>query len=396
MDVYILDSLLRRSEVIDKYISLIWTERFSSYGEFELIVESNRRNRQLLKEETHLSISKSHRVMIIETIEDQEDSEGRYILKVKGPSLEKKLTDRALISKANPTTLHKSIVINDQPSLAAEEIFNMACVVGGGSTLDGNFGIILNSPLDKGELIYGYPAQRFEFAPDYVYTHIKWLAETYGFGFRVVRIDGDPQLYFDVYNGRNRTTEQSYNDVVIFSRELGNLKNTKELRSSSLEKTVAYVYSDDSFIEVVAEGTEANLDGFDRKVVLVKVSPDSSLNPTERHLFFVQKGKEALAGATRFSAFDGEIVKVSQYIYEENYSLGDFVELRSSDDNFTKMRVVEQIFVNDQEGFRSYPTLSFSPVVDHRTWEGWPNTLEWDDLDPSISLFWENADNYNT
>jgi hypothetical protein len=40
MEVYILDSLLRRTEVVDQFESCIWTERFSEHGEFEIDIKS--------------------------------------------------------------------------------------------------------------------------------------------------------------------------------------------------------------------------------------------------------------------------------------------------------------------------------------------------------------------
>jgi hypothetical protein len=87
MDLYILDERLRRTEVLDKYESLIWTDRYAVCGDFEFLIHSTPYHRSLLVEGTMLAILASKHVMVIETIEDA-DSEGRSMLKVSGRSLE--------------------------------------------------------------------------------------------------------------------------------------------------------------------------------------------------------------------------------------------------------------------------------------------------------------------
>lgn len=63
MEVYVLDSLLRRSEVIDRFESLIWTERWASWGDFELAIRSTYGSRGLLRKGTQLAMNQSDRVM---------------------------------------------------------------------------------------------------------------------------------------------------------------------------------------------------------------------------------------------------------------------------------------------------------------------------------------------
>lgn len=94
MEIYTLDSFLRRTSVIDKFESLIWSERFSSLGDFELLINSTTDTRNLLVPNTMLAMNESYRVMVVDTIEDKESSDGIKSLLVKGPSLEKWLLER--------------------------------------------------------------------------------------------------------------------------------------------------------------------------------------------------------------------------------------------------------------------------------------------------------------
>lgn len=41
MEIYILDEGFYETDVIDSYESLIWTERFDSLGDFELVMHPN-------------------------------------------------------------------------------------------------------------------------------------------------------------------------------------------------------------------------------------------------------------------------------------------------------------------------------------------------------------------
>ncbi len=94
MEIYILDSLFRREKVVDVFKSFIWTERFASYGDFELDIHSNQESRSKFVVGARIAINQSYRVMTVETVENTTNSDGEKILKVSGRSLEAILEDR--------------------------------------------------------------------------------------------------------------------------------------------------------------------------------------------------------------------------------------------------------------------------------------------------------------
>ena len=53
------------------------------------------------------------------------------------------------------------------------------------------------------------------------------------------------------------------------------------------------------------------------------------------------------------------------------------------------MMVTEQIFADDKEGARSYPTLALSTTVNPGSWLAWGGDVAWIEVDPSI--LWLNA-----
>ena len=75
-DLYVLDEDYEEVAVIDSYNSLIWTERFDEFGDFELHTPSNRDLREILKKGTVLSIENSYRMMVVESIEEGPSESG--------------------------------------------------------------------------------------------------------------------------------------------------------------------------------------------------------------------------------------------------------------------------------------------------------------------------------
>lgn len=379
MEVYVLDALLRREYVIDKFESLIWSERMRAEGDFELVVHSTLTNKTRLPVGVRLAMNESKRVMIVETIEDTTDAEGKALITLTGRSIESILRDR--IAKANLTdlTTEPKWVITDTPTEIARKIFHDICVLG---------------ELDVGDIIpfvvetSAYPADTIgeptetitvEIDLSTVYDAIKSLCDLYDMGFRMVRIDDSSQLYWDVYMGSDRTSSQSSLPAVIFAPDLDNLQNTTELTTISLYKNVAYVFSKAGYEVVYPLDVDPSIEGFERRALFIKAD-DIEVGDPDASDKMIQRGKEALSQSRRFQAFDGELNQNNVYKYEQDYYLGDLVERRSETGFADVMQVTEQIFVSDSEGERSYPTLSINTFITPGSWIAWDFNQVWDDL----------------
>jgi hypothetical protein len=94
----------------------------------------------------------------------------------------------------------------------------------------------------------------------------------------------------------------------------------------------------------------------------------------------IQRGNEELAKTRRFSAFDGELTPNSNFKPGRDYRVGDLVELRSLTGNANNMQVTEQIYVSDELGERSYPTLSINQFIMAGTWLSWDYNQVWEDV----------------
>jgi hypothetical protein len=373
MEVYILDDLLRRTAVIDRFNSMIWTERWREKGDFELVVNSTPAMRGLLKTGNQLVITESDRVMEVEYVEDAHDDEGRKLLKVTGPSLEYMLENRVATDGMTGLGTTTDWTITGTPGNIARYIFDQICRLGLLSTSDIIPFIQPGSLYPTGSIGETATIFQAEIPISSVYAAIKDLCDQYEMGFRLVRNADQSELYFDIYSGDNRTTQQSSLAPVIFSPDLDNMKNTTEVKSIKDYKNVAYVFGKNGAEIVYADNVSADTSGFARRVMFVDAKDvEDAAGPTLTSILR-NKGLDALAKQRPITALDGEISQSSQYKYGRDYRLGDLVEMRSEDGATNQMRVTEQIFVCDNEGDRSYPTLAVESYIMPGTWSSWGN-----------------------
>lgn len=380
MEVYTLDPLLRRSELFEDHESLIWTERYKQYGDFELQIATSLRARSLLKPGTYLAMNKSRRVMKIETVEEK-NVDRKRIMTIKGRSLEAIMMDRvAKESVSDLTTSPTWNITGLTPMGIARKIFHDICVTGVLSSKDvipyifeGSFAEPSNIPEPTDIINAAIP-------PLSVYDALIQLTDVWDFGFRILRQGDMSKLWFDVYTGADRTTSQTILPAVIFSPDLDNLHNVSELTTIQGAKNVAYVYSPAGFQMVYADDVDPDIDGFDRKVLIVTADDITADSTSDILAALIQRGKEELAKNRTLQAFDGEISQTSQYFPGRDYNVGDLVEQRNSDGVTNQMRVSEIIYVSDAEGERSYPTLSINKYINAGSWLAWMNNKMWSEL----------------
>lgn len=390
MEVYILDSLWRREHIVDRFESFIWTERFQTMGDFELKLHSTLENRNLFSPGVQLAMNESHRIMQVETVEDHTDEEGRSILSVKGRSLEKILDSRLARGSTADLTVMPKWILTGKPVDIAKQIFRDVCLNGVISTRDILLGITEGRGMYAEDTIPEPQDEiTYEMDPMTVYSAIVQLCELYDFGFRLVRDYDTSQLYFDVYMGSDRTSGQSVLPAVVFSPNLNNLKNTSELTTTAIYRNVAMVISPVGTVLAYPDDVDPDLvTGWDREVLWVKADDITDTDPLLAQVKMIQRGKEELTKHRRFSVFDGEISQRSEYLYGRDYNLGDLVDLQNVDGVMNVMQVVEQIFVSDKEGERSYPTLAINKFITLGSWSAWDYNQVWEDM--GLTEYWEN------
>lgn len=377
MEVYILDDFLRRTAVIDLYESVIWTDRYAAKGDFELVVPSLSQYRRLLVPGTQLALNDSDRIMTIHTADIKTDGEDRTLLTATGESLEGLLEDRVATDGVSWMTTGGKWILTGTPGNVCRNLFDQICRQGILTPKDIIPFIqpgILNPAGSIAETTQQFS---FEIPMDTVYKAIKDICDMYDLGFRLVRNQDKSQLYFEIYTGDDRTSQQSVRPPVIFSPEFDNLQNISEMTSMADAKNIAYVFSKTGSLIVYANDANSETSGFDRRVLHVDAMDIDLPAGAAMNAAMLQRGQEALAAHRPLAALDGELNQFSKYRYLRDYRLGDLVEMRNADGATNHMRVTEQIFASDANGDRAYPTLSINRFITPGSWDSWGNET-WD------------------
>lgn len=362
MELYTLKDNFEALDIFDSYKSFIWTERWTTAGDFKLVIPDSTLRRVQLQEGKFVSLPESREVMMIET----QEVDAGYI-NVTGPSLTSFLNQRMVRNTADPAA--KYWELTGSPGWIMCEIVRQMCIDGG--LIDGS-GIIGPGAREViPELVIGNIASgaTVTIAVEYgtVYEQLKKIGETYNVGFSMYPTGIGGGLYnlvFDTYNGTDRTSDQTIVDPVVFEPSSDTLTKVKSLRSIAGYKNVAYVWPpaiDGAPAAVGIAYADADSElavGFDRRTLMLTATDVNELPAgTTLQAVLDQKAKDALANNNYVKYLDGEIVPSLTFKYDLDYALGDVVELRSNSLVSQKARITEYIRSQDSTGERAYPTL---------------------------------------
>lgn len=384
MDLYTLNENFIAKDDIDGYISAIWTERFWSAGDCQLVVPAVDATLEKLKEGTFLALRGTKEVMKLDTV-SIEDGQATIV----GSTLVEFLNERYSWWK-NPSSETVDDLIADynddtkKPgAFIADVVYKMA-INPVDSTYPFTYNANLNWDADKiphlslGAVDASGVVKRMTLPIGPLYEGIQSLAEQETLGISLYLQSADPVtgyvLKFTTYQGRDHTTGSAY-PLVRLSPDLESLNNIKEVRSIANYKNVCYVFYKGIVTTHLADPLAPVPEGFDRRVLVTnpdkepvghKVQLDSRygygtgivVSPADIAAFREQNAKDALANHNYIHAVDGETSPISDYKFGADYGLGDIIELESVSGAISKARVTEYIRSDDRTGQKEYPTIS--------------------------------------
>lgn len=371
MEVYILNPSFTREEVVDRFVSFIWTERYSSAGDFSLSVVATPENIAKYKHGTFIATAGTKEVMIVDTAIIEKN-----ILKVTGMSLTAFLAN--LIIRSSSNYLIKTWEFGGYPAgqLMAYLVYKTA--VPSPDLFPDSTGVAISKQaipnLSLGTWDTSGPNVAISFGFGELYATLKSMAETYALGMSLYLETASASGYslkFRTYKGRDLTSTQSVNPVVRFSPALDSLTDVKELSSVSGFKNVAYAYASNFPFDAVsappgyavANDTADASVGFNRKALHlfvddIQYDENAPMSHASLKPLLDQRARDALANNNYTRVMDGEVVPQSEFKYKEHYFLGDIVELVGSERASQKARITEYIRTQDNTGERAYPTVS--------------------------------------
>lgn len=350
MEVYVLDENFETVLALDIYQSLIWTDRYCDYGDFEIYTIVDMELINALSLDRYLWTEDSDHQMIIEDVRIETDVENGNFLIVSGRSLESILERRIVWSQTNlkgNLQLEVKRLLNENvisPSIADRKITNFIFE-------DSDDPKITNLTIDA------------QYTGDNLYDVVKDICQEKNLGFKIT-LNDENQFVFKLYSGIDRSYEQDERPYVVFSPDFDNFINSDYLESSKSLKTVTLV---------AGEG-----EGAERKTVVVGDNPKSGLS--RRELFtdardissntgettltddeynakLKQRGEEKLKETRETKTTSAQVKADQQYLYGKDFFIGDMVQLRNEYGMEKKVRVVEFIHSNNLNGYEAYPTF---------------------------------------
>ena len=373
MDFMVLDKNFDAIAMIDTFTSAIWTVRYDQAGDFELYTPVRLDYLQNMVIGNYLWNRNSDRLMIIETVEIQTDSEDGPQLYVSGRSLES-ILDRRIITSSEVFTGNLSEIIST--------ILTREVMASGNRRIPG---FIYTPPTDT--RITSITAE-FTARGENVYDIICSLCQENKIGFKVLP-HGTGGFEFQLYKGVDHSYDQNEVPYVVFSPSFENLLNSNYIKSFKAYKNAVYAvgtyqkevtitdkYKDDDGTWVETETTtyeetevtawgyseSGTPSGLARREIFVD---NGGVNDGEQggeasswNAINKQKGLTELADHQTTTAFEGELEATRQYIYGEDFDIGDIVQVENEFGITGTVYISEIVWSQDVNGLTMTPTFT--------------------------------------
>lgn len=356
MNVYLLDENFEQIYTLDKFESLIWTDRYWLCGDFQIITNPNATILTHLLNTKYLRLNLSEHKMILEDIDMKVDfKDGKRKLTLSGRSLESVL-DRRI------AWFSKTLSGNLQTELQALFADNLI------SPTDTDRTITLQW-INQTDTAVTTLTIDTQVHGETLYKILSDICKTKGIGFSVnttiIPILETLSLTFLLYAGKDRSLEQTENDSVSFTSKLDNLLESNYMESDRNIKTVALAAGAEGVgglkVTTVVSAPGGSLTGLNRREIFINTNV--SMNTDDEELTeedyidqIAGKGTEELAKYKKLKAFSSE-VSTKMYSYGEDFGMGDIVQITDEYGHSEKSRVIEVIYSEDVNGIKVYPTF---------------------------------------
>lgn len=374
MEFMVLDKNYDAIAMIDTFTSAIWTVRYDEAGDFELCTPVRLDYIQAIQIGNYLWSKESDRLMIIETVEIATDAENGPQFTVTGRSLESILERRIITSGITFSGNVQSIII----SMLNSEVINTSA----------NRKIPNFSYKTSTDPRITRTSMEFTARGENLYDMICSLCQECKIGWKVLP-KGAGGFEFELFVGTDRSYDQNANPYVVFSPSFENLLNSNYIKSYKAYKNSVYAvgtyqkeviiknkYKDDNGEWVVEEQTTYEED----EVTAWGFSEDSEPTGLARREIFVdnggvndgeqggaynawnainkQKGLTELANHRTTTAFEGELEATRQYVYGEDFTIGDIVQIQNEYGIEGTVYISEIVFSQDASGITITPTFT--------------------------------------
>lgn len=370
MEAYILNQQLETLAVVDGYKSFIWTERFKTYGEFEIGIRPDASFIQHLVYPNYLWLRGSERLMCIDDYELSQEWEEGDIVTVKGRTLESILETRRVFYPLSFNDVATSQCLTD---VMNQNVLNPTLTERKYSYIQ------MSSAMPASAQSHKYTG---DFFGETVYEAIESLCDTSDTGMKMIANNATNMFVLSFYDGVDRSYSQSVLPPVVFSTKYENLAGAKYYRNPLTKANAAVIHGSD----LTKTETVTNPDGStttnstqipmyaftstdnsrDRNRVEISVESTGLSTQKDDETYYTEEEYKAMlvnAGKAQIGrhkiteTFTGDIDATRQFVYGEDFNLGDIVQVVDNYGHSGRMRVSEIIISEDYDGFLVTPTF---------------------------------------
>lgn len=355
MVLYVVDaSSYEKTDVMDHYESALWIDRFNKPGEFELVIPASDKLFSYVKCGAYLVNRYSEHGMIIEQIKIDTDVEDGDKVTVKGRSFES-ILDRRIIwnqtdfDNANLQNAIKRLLTENviAPSIAARRISNFI------------FQDSTDTRITSLKLTAQYDGN------NNLLEVINDICETNKIGYKVI-LNDNKQFVFSLYMGQDRSYAQSANNFVVFSPKFDNFLNSNYDEDETDFKNIILIEADgETEDDPKIRRVIGSASGITRREMYTSGSGVSRKDeegeeiPIETYYAKLdEKATEELSQKKKKEEFDGEVDPFESFVYGEDFTMGDIVQLRNEYGFEVSSKIIEFIYSHDlSDGEKFYPTF---------------------------------------
>lgn len=350
MDIYVLDGLNGVTDLISTYQSCIWNVQYFGQNDFQLVVNASTENVDILKPGAYLvrdcdiTSDGYQNIMVIQNYQLDFDAEKGWLLTLTGKGLKNDLLKRRVVwNQTNLTGLAE---------------------VGIRQVITDN----IISPADSDRAINNFILDQLQGFTETIEIQLlgeniaEWLEEictTCGYGWDIYIKNS--KYVFKLYKGIDRTYDQNDVTPVVFSPEFDNLLSSSYVYNMDQYKNAALVggEGEGASQRTASIGTATGLDRYEAYIDGGSVSSNGEIITLAQYTKMLEEyGQTELDQTAYTESFSGEVDPNGIYAINQDYFLGDVVQIENEKGIKATPRIIEIIYAEDASGSSVVPTFS--------------------------------------
>jgi Siphovirus ReqiPepy6 Gp37-like protein len=340
-------------DTIQNFDSLVWTERYSTAGEFQMILEKDVSLLTALPTGSLVSHTDTKEVMIVENQEVERPKKGNLKVTISGRSLETFAENRPTAGSLLPISPNTNIETSAVASSATIAASLLKGQLEPGTASVGNAipNLRIVTTMRVLDTAMAQVIQRGD-----VYARVLELLKLANGGIKMVRpLGAQTTLDLVVHDGIDRTQS------VVFYALREDLEDCKYFWSIKGSKNFAQIATDIStrlYKSRDVPGLDTDVVGLNRRVVYVEAGDlKLAYSPATSTDVVAARGQLELDADIQVYLMEATVTETARPKFKIHYDVGDLVTVFGGFQPAQTMRVLEHTLTFDKDGQRGFPAL---------------------------------------